>query len=84
MGCYPMNPLIDCQLISACPVPNGDIHVESFFRTFKTESFHGETFEGMTHLYDVTKWYLDDYYNCHRMHTSLGFKSPVQYERMAA
>ena len=61
-----------------------NIHVESFFRTFKTESFHGETFEGMTHLYDVTKWYLDDYYNCHRMHTSLGFKSPVQYERMAA
>ncbi|GAB1263188.1 IS3 family transposase [Aurantivibrio plasticivorans] len=61
-----------------------NIHVESFFRTFKTESFHGEVFEDEEHLYDVTQWYLNEYYNCHRMHTSLGFKSPVQYERMVA
>lgn len=61
-----------------------NIHVESFFRTFKTESFRGEVFEGMEHLFEVTKWYLEDYYNCVRMHTSLNFKSPVQYERMAA
>ncbi len=61
-----------------------NIHVESFFRTFKTESFHGEVFEDEEHLCDVTKWYLENYYNCKRMHTSLGFKSPVQYERMAA
>lgn len=61
-----------------------NIHVESFFRTFKTESFHGEVFENETQLYDMTKWYLEDYYNCQRMHTSLGFKSPVHYERMAA
>ena len=61
-----------------------NIHVESFFRTFKTESFHGEIFESMEHLFDITKWYLEDYYNGERMHTSLCFKSPVQYERMAA
>lgn len=61
-----------------------NIHVESFFRTFKTESFHGEVFEDDAHLYNVTKWYLEDYYNCRRMHTSLGFKSPVHYERMHA
>jgi len=61
-----------------------NIHVESFFRTFKTESFHGEIFEDIDHLYEVTRWYLEDYYNCVRMHTSLSFKSPQQYERMAA
>lgn len=61
-----------------------NIHVESFFRTFKTESFHGELFEDKEHLYQVTKWYLDEYYNCHRMHTSIGFKTPVEYEKMAA
>jgi len=59
-----------------------NIHVESFFRTFKTESFCGEVFENISHLRDITKWYLEDYYNCQRMHTSLGFKSPVHYERM--
>ncbi len=61
-----------------------NIHVESFFRTFKTESFHGVEFEGEKQLCDLTKWYLEEYYNCYRIHTSLGFKSPVQYERMAA
>lgn len=61
-----------------------NIHVESFFRTFKTESFHGVVFEDEEHLFGMTKWYLDEYYNTHRMHTSLGFKSPDQYERMAA
>lgn len=61
-----------------------NIHVESFFRTFKTESFHGEAFEDMEHLRDVTKWYLEEYYNCNRIHTSLGFVSPVNYEKAAA
>lgn len=61
-----------------------NIHVESFFRTFKTESFYGEVFENVAHLCKVTKWYLENYYNCQRMHTSLGFKSPDQYERMVA
>jgi transposase InsO family protein len=61
-----------------------NIHVESFFRTFKTESFRGEVFEDVNHLLDVTKWYLEEYYNRHRIHTSIGFKSPEEYERMAA
>ena len=46
-------------------------HVESFFRTFKTELFHGVIFEEDAHLYNVTKWYLEDYYTCRRMHTFL-------------
>lgn len=61
-----------------------NIHIESFFRTFKTESFRGEVFEGIDHLRAVTKWYLEEYYNCRRMHTSLSFMSPAAYERMAA
>ena len=61
-----------------------NIHIESFFRTFKTESFHGEVFEGQDHLFEITKWYLEEYYNQKRMHTSLGFKSPNEYEKMAA
>jgi len=61
-----------------------NIHVESFFRTFKTESFRGEVFEDMHHLLEVTKWYLEEYYNCHRIHTSIDFKSPEEYEKMSA
>lgn len=61
-----------------------NIHVESFFRTLKTESFRGEIFEGIDHLREATKWYLEEYYNCARMHTSLDFMSPTNYERIAA
>ena len=61
-----------------------NIHVESFFRTYKTEVFKGEYFDDERQLRDVTQWYLEEYYNDKRMHTSLGFKSPNQYERMAA
>jgi len=52
--------------------------------TIKRESLHGEVFEDKEHLLHVTKWYLDEYYNYHRMHTSIGFKSPVECENMVA
>lgn len=61
-----------------------NIHVESFFRTFKTESYHGEYFHDKTELTERTRWYLDEYYNHQRIHSSLGFKTPYCYETMAA
>lgn len=59
-------------------------HLEKIEQPTNSKSFHGEVFEGMEHLFEVTKCYLEDYYNFVRMHTSLSFKSPQQYERMAA
>lgn len=61
-----------------------NIHVESFFRTFKTESYHGEYFHDRAALAERTRWYLDDYYNHQRIHSSLGFKTPHCYETMVA
>ena len=61
-----------------------NIHVESFFRTFKTETFRGVVFENIKHLREITRWYLEEYYNRHRIHTSIGFKSPEEYEKQAA
>jgi transposase InsO family protein len=29
-------------------------------------------------------WYLEDYYNQIRLHGSLGYKSPCEYEKMVA
>ena len=48
------------------------------------DSIQVEEFEGIDHLQAVTKWYLEEYYNCARVHTSLNFMSPDSYERMAA
>jgi len=59
-------------------------HVESFFKTIKTESFHGLAFESATQLRATLAWYIDSYYNTKRLHSSLGFNTPNEYESMAA
>lgn len=61
-----------------------NIHVESFFRTLKTECYHGLSFRSESDLRVALSYYLDSYYNEKRMHTSLEFTAPVQYERMTA
>ncbi|WP_143732419.1 IS3 family transposase [Microbulbifer sp. GL-2] len=63
---------------------NDNVYVESFFQTLKTESFKGFNFESVEELRANLAWYLDRYYNFKRRHGSLGFKSPDEYERMAA
>ncbi|GAA5445420.1 hypothetical protein Misp06_03623 [Microbulbifer sp. NBRC 101763] len=63
---------------------NDNVYVESFFQILKTESFKGFNFESVKELRVNLAWYLDRYYNFKRRHGSLGFKSPDEYERMAA
>jgi len=59
-------------------------HVESFFKTMKTETFHGLVFESVTQLRMTLAWYIDSYYNTNRLHSSLGFNTPDEYESKAA
>ncbi len=59
-------------------------HMESFFQSMKTECIHGLSFKTESELRITLNWYLDDYYNKQRIHTSIGYTSPIKYERMAA
>lgn len=61
-----------------------NIHVESFFRTLKTECYHGLSFENESALRIALSYYLDSYYNKRRIHTSIGFQSPEHYENKVA
>ena len=61
-----------------------NIHVESFFRTLKTECYHGLSFKNESDLRVALSYYLDSYYNVRRIHTGIGNVAPVQLERMAA
>lgn len=63
---------------------NDNVFVESFFQTLKTESFKGMEFDSVYELRMTLSWYLEDYYNLKRRHSSLGFKSPCEYEKMVA
>lgn len=65
-------------------VMNDNVHIETFFQTFKTECFRGVDFRSVGELRAAIAGYLDDYYNTRRHHSSLGYKTPSDYERMAA
>jgi transposase InsO family protein len=57
--------------------------VESFFHSLKADVIHGITFEDDRSLNRVVRRYVRRY-NCTRLHSSLGYRSPINYERNAA
>ena len=59
-------------------------HMESFFQSMKTECITEVTFNSESELRMTLSWYLNSYYNKKRLHSSIGYKSPETYERMAA
>jgi len=61
-----------------------NIHVESFFRTLKTECYHGLSFKNESELRVALSYYLDSIYNKKRIHTGIGSTALIQFERMAA
>lgn len=62
---------------------NDNAHIESFFHSLKSEEVHGQVFETETHLLHALSRYIRRY-NSKRLHSSLGMRSPIDYERLAA
>ncbi|WP_444900913.1 IS3 family transposase [Microbulbifer sp. SSSA003] len=54
------------------------------FPDTETESIKGFYFESVKELRANLSWCLDKCYNLKRRHSSIGFKTPVEYERIAA
>ena len=63
--------------------PDENAHIESFFHSLKAELLHGRTFTTARALRTALTRYAR-YYNQERLHSSLGYQSPVDYERRAA
>jgi putative transposase len=55
-------------------------HMESFWSTLKTELIHRETFTGLPQAKSALFEYIEVFYNRQRLHSALGFKSPVEFE----
>lgn len=58
-------------------------HMESFFQSLKTEMVYFNNFKTLA---DATAYIMDyiRFYNHERLHSGIGYTSPVNYERMVA
>lgn len=68
------------QSMSARANPYHNAWTESFMGTLKTEMLQGGCFlneaDARTEIFD----FIDSYYNNHRKHSALGYKTPAQFE----
>ena len=54
--------------------------MESFFSLIKAEELDGMRIEGINHLREVVYKYIEVFYNRIRIHSAIGYMSPVQFE----
>ena len=55
--------------------------MESFWHALKVEETHGQDFATRAQAKHCVFAYIEGWYNTTRMHSSLGYKSPAQFER---
>lgn len=55
-------------------------HMESFFHSFKSEWIHGVRFKGDGELKTAIKEYIEGFYNPVRLHSGIGYQSPMTME----
>ena len=63
------------------PIDNAE--VESFFHTMKSELIHQKTFENQVEAVANIAEYIA-FYNLERLHSSLGYQSPDNFEKLCA
>lgn len=59
-------------------------HMESFFHSLKAELIRGRVFRDATDLRYALAGYINTYYNRIRLHSGIGYQSPMEYEGLAA
>jgi putative transposase len=58
--------------------------MESFFKTLKAEEVYLTEYETIEDVEKNIPQFIEAVYNRKRLHSSLGYKSPMEYERLAA
>lgn len=57
--------------------------VESFFSSLKNELTHDRSFQDRTEARQAIFQYIEGFYNRQRLHQTLGYRSPEEFERQA-
>ena len=64
--------------------PYDNAKAESFMKTLKQEEVDGSTYRNLEELRDHLQTFLEAVYNERRIHSSLGYRSPVEFESALA
>lgn len=63
--------------------PYDNALAESFMRTLKCEQVHMAEYRDLADARDRIGGFLEEYYNQRRLHSSLGYRSPAEFETAA-
>lgn len=61
-------------------VPEENAFIESFFKTLKKEEVYFRNYQTLSDVIKNVPKFIDDVYNKKRLHSSLGYMSPEEYE----
>ena len=64
-------------------MPYDNAAMESFFSSLKQELIHHEDFNSRAEARSKVFDYIEVFYNRQRLHSSLGYRSPAEFEKMA-
>ena len=59
-------------------------HMKAFFRSMKTETTKGVEFKSKHELRMAFSSCIHEFYNVSRRHSGLGYKTPIECDKMAA
>jgi putative transposase len=64
--------------------PSGNMRsMESFFATLKTECFQNRIPNNRAQAQAMLFDYIETFYNPKRLHSSLGYRSPLEFENLS-
>jgi transposase InsO family protein len=55
--------------------------IESFFHTLKVELLEIRDYDDLDEARKDLSWWIDTWYNGRRLHSSLGYVPPIEYEK---
>ena len=61
--------------------PYDNASCESFMKTLKREEIYANRYRDLDHLHANVEEFIEQYYNQRRLHSALGYQSPVEFEQ---